>query len=115
MADGDDRPEFDARVDPGRVPLISDSVAWALSASRVPRTALGPQRRRPIALDEAAGVRLALVVIGAGPLAKRSRVAQLEGGVAAMSVEEAYYWYAKCVGVEASRARRALRLLLAEA
>jgi hypothetical protein len=31
-----------------------------------------------------------------------------------MSTEESYYWYSKCTGPEYARARRALRLLLAE-
>jgi len=31
-----------------------------------------------------------------------------------MSVEETFYWYAKSVGPDASRARRALRILLAD-
>ena len=31
-----------------------------------------------------------------------------------MSTEETYYWYSKCIGVDAARARRALRTLLAD-
>ena len=31
-----------------------------------------------------------------------------------MSTEETYYWYSKCIGVDANRARKALRILLAD-
>jgi hypothetical protein len=92
---------------------VLGSVIAALRESRIPKTALGPQRRKPLQLDQSAGVRLALVLLATAPITKRSRVAAIEEGVAAMSTEEAYYWYAKCAGDSALRARRALRLLLA--
>ncbi|SCQ62930.1 Hypothetical protein PFR_JS9-2_1587 [Propionibacterium freudenreichii] len=31
-----------------------------------------------------------------------------------MSVEETYYWYSKCMGLDGNRARKALRTLLAD-
>jgi hypothetical protein len=65
-------------------------------------------------LDESAGVRLALVLVATAPVSKHGRVDAMAAAVADMSTEEAYYWYAKCMGSQASRARRALRLLLAE-
>jgi hypothetical protein len=93
---------------------ILPSVMAAVRASRLARSVLGPQRHKPIALDESAGVRLALVLVATGPVSKHGRVDAMAAAVADMSTEEAYYWYAKCMGPQASRARRALRLLLAE-
>jgi hypothetical protein len=46
---------------------------------------------------------------------KPARMEEVITGVAAMSDEEAYYWYAKCVnGSHTKRSRKALRILLAE-
>ena len=47
-------------------------------------------------------------------LRKPTRVAAICRGVGAMSSEEALYWYAHVTSPKASRALRALRLLLAE-
>jgi hypothetical protein len=86
----------------------------ALQASGFRRSDLAAQRHQPFRLKEHHGVRLALVMVATGPLHKRARVEAVLSGVARMSDEETYYWYAKCLGSEASRGRRALRLLLAE-
>jgi hypothetical protein len=93
---------------------ILPSVMEALRSSRVARSALGPQRHKPVVLEESAGVRLALVFLATGPVSKPARVDAMAGAIADMSMEEAYYWYAKCMGPQAARVRRALRLLLAE-
>jgi hypothetical protein len=93
---------------------ILPSVMEALRASRVPPNVLGPQRRKPVKLHESAGVRLALVLLATGPVSKHARVHAMAAAITNMSTEEAYYWYAKCMGPEANRVRRALRLLLAE-
>jgi hypothetical protein len=93
---------------------ILPSVMEAVRASRLARSVLGPQRQKPVVLDESAGVRLALVLLATGPVSKRGRVDAMAAAIADMSTEEAYYWYAKCMGVAAGRARRALRILLAE-
>lgn len=93
---------------------ILPSVMEAVRASRLARSVLGPQRQKPVVLDESAGVRLALALLATGPVSKRGRVDVMAAAVADMSTEEAYYWYAKCMGPQAARARRALRLLLAE-
>jgi hypothetical protein len=93
---------------------ILPSVMEAVRRSRLPRSVLGPRRQKPLVLDESAGVRLALVFLATGPVSKHARVDAMAGAIADMSTEEAYYWYAKCMGPQAARARRALRLLLAE-
>lgn len=101
------------RASPKVVGRVSATVLDALRASDQPRSALHARRVKPIELHAAAAVRLALVLTGIAPLRKTRRVEAVERGVAAMSTEEAYYWYARCMGADAPRARRALRLLLA--
>jgi hypothetical protein len=93
---------------------IIASVLAALRESKLKPSQLSPARKKPLKLSEPAGIRLALVILGTGPISQRTRVAAVEEGVAAMSTEECYYWYAKCTGRFASRSRRALRLLLAD-
>lgn len=76
--------------------------------------ALAFSRKAPIRLGETEGVRLALLLLATQPVAKHERVRALVTGINAMSVEETYYWYAKCMGPDSSRARKALRTLLAD-
>jgi hypothetical protein len=93
---------------------VVDAVFAAVRSSGQPPSALA-FNRNPIRLDEAAGVRLALTLLTTRPVSKHNRVRALVAGINAMSVEESYYWYAKCLGPDAARARRALRVLLADA
>jgi len=94
---------------------VLEHVVAAVRASGYRPTVLGPQRRDPITLDEAAGVRLALALLATAPLTRGDRIRTVAGGIAAMSVEETYYWYALCVGPRSSAARRAIRALLSDA
>ena len=110
----DHDPEPVATVGADRLSRVTPSVMEALQRSRIPRSQLNPNRKSPIRIEEAAGVRLALSLLAVEPVVKPARVEALLGGISAMSDEEAYYWYAKCMGKQAARARRALRLLLAE-
>ncbi len=71
-------------------------------------------RKAPIGLDEPDGVRLALILMATQPVAKHARVRALVAGINAMSTEETYYWYSKCIGTDATRARKALRILLSD-
>jgi hypothetical protein len=103
-----------AKVDEQHTGRVLSSVMSAVKASGHPRTLLGPQRKAPIVLSEEAGVRLALALLATSPVAKARRIDAMLGGVDDMATEEAYYWYAKCVGPFAGRARRALRTLLAD-
>ena len=86
----------------------------ALQASGFRRSDLSGQRREPFQLPDHQGVRLALAMVATGPLRKRVRVDAVLNGVGRMSDEEAFYWYSKCLGSDASRSRRALRLMLAD-
>lgn len=94
---------------------VLEHVLAAVRASGYRPTALGPHRRDPILLDEAAGVRLALTLLAAAPLNRGDRIRAVAAGIAAMSVEETYYWYALCVGSRSAAARRAIRTLLSDA
>jgi hypothetical protein len=93
---------------------LMETLQQALRASHQQRTALSAARRKPIPLDESSGVRLAVALLTVQPISRRSRREAILGGVAAMSTEEAYYWFSRVTGPVASRARRALRILLAD-
>ena len=99
---------------PAQVSRVTDAVISALKASGHTAGRLATQRDEPIPLDEIAGVRLALTLFATQPITKHERIRALVAGVSSMSVEETFYWYAKSVGPDASRARRALRILLAD-
>jgi hypothetical protein len=103
-----------AHVLPANVSGVADPLLQALRESGQPRTILSASRRKPIPLVEPAGVRLALALLAADPVNKHGRRNAILSGIAAMSTEEAYYWYAKTTGPYANRARRALRILLAD-
>lgn len=92
---------------------LREALLAAVRKSGHARTVLSPSRKRPVSVDEPEGVRLALVLLALGRTPRWERVHEITAGVAAMGVEETYYWYAKCMGPEATRARRALRVLTA--
>jgi hypothetical protein len=93
---------------------VQDAVVHAVKASGHPASVLAFSVDTPITLEEAPGVRLTLILLATMPLSKSGRIRAMVAGVNAMSVEEAYYWYSKCVGPEGGRSRRALRTLLAD-
>jgi hypothetical protein len=97
-----------------QVSRVLDAVLAAVRASGHMPGVLAVDRGRPIPVEEAAGVRLALTLLATQPVTRNDRIRALVAGVNSMSVEESYYWYAKCVGPDASRARKALRVLLAD-
>jgi hypothetical protein len=103
-----------ARVTPGQAGKVIDALFAAVRSSGHLPSVLAFSRKAPIQLTEPDGVRLALILLATQPVTKHSRVRALVAGINAMSTEETYYWYSKCIGVEANRARRALRTLLAD-
>jgi hypothetical protein len=104
-----------ARLGPDRLPPFLGALSAALRESGHPLTIVGPTRSKPIPLGEAAAVRFALAINAAAPLARPLRRLAVLEGVAAMSDEEAYYWYAKTTRTDRGpRALRALRVLLAD-
>ena len=77
-------------------------------------TVLRPGRSASLPIGEEAGVRLTLLFLALRPLAKTTRIEAVVSGIAAMPIEEAYYWFSKCLANGSGRqARHALRVLLA--
>jgi len=104
-----------ATIRPESVRRLTDDIQRALRASGRQPTIVGPSRRLPVDIDEAAGVRLTLAVLATEPVRRRDRVRDILEGIASMSDEEAYYWYAKVTHERVGpRGLRSLRLLLAE-
>lgn len=93
---------------------VIDGVIAALKESGHPAGRLSTQRSEPIVIDEAAGVRLAVILMATQPITNNERIRRIVAGVNFMSIEETYYWYAKCSGVTHAQARKALRVLLAD-
>jgi hypothetical protein len=91
---------------------VIDAVVSAVRNSGHQASVLAFSRKAPIKLDEPSGVRLALILVATQPLTKHDRIRNLIAGINAMSIEESYYWYAKCFGAESSNARKALRTLI---
>ncbi len=65
-----------------------------------------------VLLREEAGVRLTLGFIGVKPLQRVDRMRALSRGIARMSIEECYYWHAKCRSPNSPSGAKALRTLL---
>lgn len=93
---------------------VVDALFAAVKRSGHQPSILTFTRKAPIRLTEPDGVRLALTLLATQPIAKHERVRALVAGINAMSTEETYYWYSKCIGVDANRARKALRTLLSD-
>lgn len=94
---------------------ISDQILETLRDNGYKATDLNPNRREPFALKEESGVRLALIFMAARLITKVTRIEGISHGIRSMTVEELYYWFAKCTSTtSAERAQRALRILLAD-
>jgi hypothetical protein len=104
-----------ARLNAKVVTAFLPAVRTALRESGHSQTAVGPSRKAPVILSESAGVRLALTINAGIVLNRPNRRHLVMEGIASMSDEEAYYWYAKTTRPESgSRALRALRILLSD-
>ncbi|MFE3223618.1 hypothetical protein [Nocardia sp. NPDC059228] len=99
---------------PQQTARVVDALFAAVKRSGHQSSVLAFTRKAPIRLTEPDGVRLALILLATQPIAKYERVRALVAGINAMSTEETYYWYSKCIGVDANRARKALRTLLSD-
>lgn len=63
-------------------------------------------------LPETAGIRLTLGFRGVKPIRRIDRMRALARGIARMSDEECYYWYAKCRAPSSPNGEKALRTML---
>lgn len=97
-----------------QVGRVFDGVMVAVKSSGLSPGSLSVNRGTPMELSEAAGVRLSLVFFASQPLTRHDRIRAIVAGINVMSIEETYYWYAKCIGAESSRARKAIRVLLSD-
>jgi hypothetical protein len=99
------------------IPLaaVAEELFAALKQSGYRPGELKRERRRPFELPEEVGVRLGLLFMMVKPLSRSDRITAIAHGLKTMPIEEAYYWFSKCSQPHLiHRARRALRLLLAE-
>jgi hypothetical protein len=103
-----------AHVDHKRGRRLLGPLVESVNASGYPKTVLHAGRRDALSLREEDGVRLGLLMLATAPVSKLRRVDSMISGINAMTTEEAYYWYAKATGPDASRIRRSLRLFLAQ-
>jgi hypothetical protein len=103
-----------AMTNPARTREVTSSIQRALKDSGHSRTSLGNRTEKPLQLQQDAGVRLALIMFAIDGVKKGRRKMTMMSAIEAMATEEAYYWYAKCVSPIGQRARRALRLFLAD-
>lgn len=94
---------------------ILDRAMAAITESGQRPNVLAIHRNKPIPLNEAAGVRLALTILAIAPVRAAGTIRRIAAGVARMSTEETYYWYSLCSGERATTSRKALRVLLSEA
>jgi hypothetical protein len=107
-----------AHVGAERIDLAQPALLEALRSSGRARAALKATQTDPVALDEDAGVRIALALAVINGISKPGRTTKLLNGVSRLSSEESFYWYAHTLGssdAAASRRRlKALRIFLAE-
>jgi hypothetical protein len=67
---------------------------------------------KTVLLPESSGIRLTLGFVGIKPIRRVDRMRALARGVAQMSLEECYYWHAKCRSPNSPSGESALRTLL---
>ncbi len=66
-----------------------------------------------VVLSEGAGIRLTIAFLAMKRLQKYDKLTSVADSVARMSLEECYYWHAKCRSPSSQNGVRALRVLLA--
>lgn len=104
-----------ARLHGDPLRTVVGPVLAALKRAGYRPTDLRPTRAQPFRLEEEDGVRLGLLFLALKPLRKPSRMEAIVERIGAMADEELYYWYSKMTAPgDGSRARRALRTLVAE-
>ncbi len=80
-------------------------------------TGINPEKitstgQETVLLNEATGIRLSLGFIGLKPLRRVDYMRTVARGIARMSLEECYYWFAKCRSPNVPNGEKALRTLL---
>lgn len=67
-----------------------------------------------VVLSEGAGIRLTIAFLAIKRLQKYEKMTAVADGIARMSLEECYYWHAKCRSPSSRNGIKALRVLLAD-
>lgn len=114
---GNDDPDMERVVQVWGDPLrsVMEPVLAAIKRAGYRATDIGPKRRAPFKLSEEDAVRLGLLFQAVKPLRKTSRIESISEHVRSMEPEEVLYWFAKTASnSSATRAQRALRILMAE-
>ena len=101
-----------ARLDPTRVRALRDVVREAIEDTPAETEEVLRGGNGFVFLPESAGVGLAVAFRGVKPIQRIDRMRSLARGVARMSDEECYYWYAKCRSPSSPNGEKALRVLL---
>ncbi len=101
-----------ARLDPTRVRALQDVVREAIEDTPGKTDEVLRGGNGFVFLPESAGIRLAVAFRGVKPIQRIDRMRSLARGVARMSSEECYYWYAKCRSPSSPNGEKALRVLL---
>lgn len=103
-----------ARLSGSRLRAVLSVVRETLEEAEIDPSAVAASGDGEAFLPEVAGVRLALVFAGVKPIQRVDRMRALARGVAHMSDEECYYWYAKCRSPSSPNGEKALRTLMTE-
>jgi len=100
-----------------REPLkaVVDQILGALKRCGYRGTDLRRGRREPFRLLELEAIRLGVLFVAVEPLRKVTRMRLIAEQITRMEPEELTYWFAKIMAIHGGdRARRALRMLMAE-
>jgi hypothetical protein len=94
---------------------VMDQVLGALRRAGYRPSELQRGRCEPFGLLDEDGTRLGLLLLIIRPIRKLDRIEAIHEGLRRMEPEEVYYWFSKATARDgAERARRALRILLAD-
>ncbi len=67
-----------------------------------------------VVLSESAGIRLTIAFLAMNRIQKYEKLTTISDSIARMSLEECYYWHAKCRSPSSTNGIKALRVLLAD-
>lgn len=93
---------------------VMDQVLAVIKRAGYRPSELSASRKAPFTLGEEDAVRIGLLFQAVKPLKRHGRIESISEHVRAMEPEELYYWFSKTAArASASRAQRALRILMA--
>lgn len=102
------------RLSSSRLRAVLPLLRETFSASDIDDSILGSTGSGEVYLPESVGVRLAVTFAGIKPIRRVDRMRAFARGVARMSDEECYYWFAKCRSPSSQNGAKALRVLLTD-